>query len=317
MGKPQGKLDGKVAVVTGAGRGIGRGEAIALAAEGAKVVVNDLGGAWNGGGTDNRPASEVAAEIVAAGGEALANFDDITTVEGAGRLIDQAIDGFGRLDVLVNNAGILRDGMVFSIDPADWSSVVTMHLLGHFLPTQAASQHWRQRSKDGDVSHRAIINTTSESGLFGNAAQSNYDAAKMGIVSFTIAVSRELAKYGVTVNAVAPRARTRLTMSTFEGGDREKEFAAADQPFDAMDPDNIAPFVAFLATPAASDITAQTFIVCGGAVAHVKMPQISDVLFKEGRWSVDELIERREELFKELGPNVYEGPRGYARLPKQ
>jgi NAD(P)-dependent dehydrogenase (short-subunit alcohol dehydrogenase family) len=311
------KLTGKVAIVTGAGRGIGRGEALALAAEGASVVVNDVGGTWTGDGADQRPASEVVREIQAAGGQAVANFDDVTDEQGAERMVQQAVDSFGRLDVLVNNAGILRDGMVFGIDPNDWSAVINMHLMGHFLPTRAASKYWRQRSKDGDVSHRAIVNTTSESGLFGNAGQSNYDAAKMGIVAFTVAVSRETAKYGVTVNAVAPRARTRLTMGTFEGSGREKEFAAVDKPFDPMDPDNIAPFVTFLATEDASDITAQTFIVCGGAVAHVKLPQVSDVLFKEGRWTVDELATRREELFKNVGPDHYEGPRGYARLPKQ
>lgn len=312
-----GKLEGRVAVVTGAGRGIGRGEALALAAEGAKVVVNDLGGTWNGDGNDDRPAAEVVGEIRAAGGEAVANFDSVTDQSGAERLIAQAVDTFGRLDILVNNAGILRDGMVFSISPDDWSAVVNMHLMGHFLPTRAAAQHWRAESKAGRDGHRTIVNTTSESGLFGNAAQSNYDAAKMGIVAFTVAVSRELAKYGATVNAVAPRARTRLTMSTFEGTGREGEFAAADKPFDPMDPDNIAPFVAFLGTDAAADITGQTFIVCGGAVAHVKLPQVSDILFKEGRWTVEEITERRDELFKNTGPSVYEGPRGYARLPKQ
>lgn len=310
-------LEGRVAIVTGAGRGIGRGEALALAAQGAKVVVNDLGGTWNGEGADERPAATVAEEITALGGEATANFDSVTDVAGAQRLIDQAVDTFGRLDVLVNNAGILRDGMVFSIDPADWAAVINMHLMGHFLPTRAAAQHWRAQSKAGNTSHRAIINTTSESGLFGNVGQSNYDAAKMGIVSFTVAVARETAKYGVTVNAIAPRARTRLTTTTFDGSSRADEFAVTERPFDAMDPDNIAPFVTYLATDHAKDITAQTFIVCGGAVGHVKLPQVSDILFKEGRWTVDELAERRDELFKNLGPDVYEGPRGYARLPKQ
>jgi NAD(P)-dependent dehydrogenase (short-subunit alcohol dehydrogenase family) len=312
-----GKLEGKVAIVTGAGRGIGRGEAIALAAEGAAVVVNDMGGTWNGGGTDDRPAAAVVEEIAAAGGRAVANFDDVTAEAGADRLVAQAVEAFGRLDILVNNAGILRDGMVFSVEPADWSAVINMHLMGHFLPTRAASKHWRERSKGGDTSHRVVVNTTSESGLFGNLGQSNYDAAKMGIVSFTVAVARETAKYGVTCNAIAPRARTRLTMGTFEGSGREKEFAAAEKAFDPMDPDNIAPFVVFLATSDAADITAQTFIVCGGAVAHVRLPQVSDVLFKDGRWTVDELAARREELFKNVGPDTYEGPRGYARLPRQ
>lgn len=310
-------LDGKVAIVTGAGRGIGRCEALSLAAQGAKVVVNDLGGGWQGGGSDARPAAAVADEIAAAGGTAAANYDDITTGAGAQSLIAQALEEFGRLDVLVNNAGILRDGMVFSIDPDEWFSVVEMHLKGHFLPTRAAAAHWRARAKEGDVSHRAIINTTSESGLFGNAGQSNYDAAKMGIVSFTVAVSREVAKYGVTVNAIAPRARTRLTTSTFEGSEREKEFAAADRAWEPMDPENIAPFVTFLATEAAADITAQVFVVYGGAVAHVRLPQVSEILMTEGRWTVEELAARSGELFSEIPSGHLEGPRGYAKLPKQ
>jgi NAD(P)-dependent dehydrogenase (short-subunit alcohol dehydrogenase family) len=305
-----GRLDGKVAIVTGAGRGIGRGEALALAAEGAQVVVNDLGGAWDGEGADQRPAAAVAEEIGQLGGAATANFDSVTEPDGADRMVR-------RIDILVNNAGILRDGMLFSIEPKDWAEVINMHLMGHFLPTRAVSQHWRAESKAGNTSHRAIINTTSESGLFGNAGQSNYDAAKMGIVSFTIAAARETAKYGVTVNAIAPRARTRLTTTTFEKSNRAAEFATEEHGFDAMDPDNIAPFVTFLATDEAADITAQTFIVCGGAVAHVKLPQVSDILFKEGKWTLDELARRRDELFKNLGPDVYEGPRGYARLPKQ
>jgi NAD(P)-dependent dehydrogenase (short-subunit alcohol dehydrogenase family) len=312
-----GRLDGKVAIVTGAGRGIGRGEALALAAEGAQVVVNDLGGAWDGEGADQRPAAAVAEEIGQLGGEATANFDSVTDPDGADRMVSQALATFGRVDILVNNAGILRDGMLFSIEPKDWAEVINMHLMGHFLPTRAVSQHWRAESKAGNTSHRAIINTTSESGLFGNAGQSNYDAAKMGIVSFTIAAARETAKYGVTVNAIAPRARTRLTTTTFEKSNRAAEFATDEDGFDAMDPDNIAPFVTFLATDEAADITAQTFIVCGGAVAHVKLPQVSDILFKEGKWTLDELARRRDELFKNLGPDIYEGPRGYARLPKQ
>jgi NAD(P)-dependent dehydrogenase (short-subunit alcohol dehydrogenase family) len=312
------RLSGKVAIVTGAGRGIGRGEALALAAEGASVVVNDLGSAWQGGGADESPAATVVQEIVDAGGSAVANFDNVTDEAGVDRLIAQALSAFGRLDILVNNAGILRDGMVFSIDPNEWFSVIDMHLKGHFLPTRAAARHWRQRSKDGDVSRRTIVNTTSESGLFGNLGQSNYDTAKMGIVSFTVAVARELAKYGVTVNAIAPRARTRLTMGTFERSDRAGEFDTAAKEFDPMDPENIAPFVTFLATNDAADITAQTFIVYGGSVGHVKLPQVSDILSKTGaRLTVDDIVARRAELFKNIGPDFYEGPRGYARMPKQ
>jgi NAD(P)-dependent dehydrogenase (short-subunit alcohol dehydrogenase family) len=312
-----GHLDGKVAIVTGAGRGIGREEALALAAEGAKVLVNDMGGDWNGQGADERPAAEVAEEIRARGGHADANFDNVATEDGAARLVTQAVDRFGDLDILVNNAGILRDGMIFSSDPADWAAVIDVHVLGHYLPTRAATQYWRAQSKAGATAHRTIVNTTSESGLFGNVGQSNYAAAKLGIVGLTLAVAKETTKYNVTVNAVAPRARTRLTTTTFEGSARAGEFGVADGAFDAMDPSNIAPFVTFLATDAADDITGQSFIVYGGIVAHVRMPQLSDLIVKPGRWTVDELVEAKPGLFKEIGPAMLEGPRGYARLPRQ
>lgn len=312
-----GRLDGRVAVVTGGGRGIGRGEALALAQEGAAVVVNDLGGTWLGDGQDDRPAAEVCEEINALGGTATPNFDDISSGAGAQSLIDQAVSSYGRLDILINNAGFLRDAMIFSADPEEWQSVLKVHVVGHFLTTRAASSHWREESKAGRDAHRAIVNTTSESGLFGNAAQSNYDAAKLGIVSMTVATSKELKKYGVTANAIAPRARTRLTSTTFEGSNREGEFGTVGAGFDAMDPENIAPFVTFLCTDDASDITGQTFIVYGGIVAHVRLPHLSDFIMKEGRWTVDEIALQRNDLFKELPADHYEGPRGYARLPKQ
>jgi NAD(P)-dependent dehydrogenase (short-subunit alcohol dehydrogenase family) len=311
-------LEGKVAIVTGAGRGIGREEALALAAAGARVVVNDLGSAWTGEGSDRRPAEDVVAEIEAAGGSAVANFDDVTDPAAAERLVQQAIDTFGDLDILVNNAGILRDGMVFSIDPQQWQSVVNVHLMGHFLPTRAATAYWREQAKAGDsVPHRTIVNTSSESGLFGNAAQSNYDAAKLGIASFTIAVAKETAKYNVTCNAIAPRARTRLTTTTFSGSSREGEFGeVAEDVFDAMDPANIAPFVAYLATDHASDITGQTFIVYGGIVGRVRMPHLDTYILKDGRWTIEELVEAREGLFGEFAPGHFEGPKGFARLPR-
>ncbi|MGH9035416.1 MAG: SDR family oxidoreductase [Acidimicrobiia bacterium] len=310
-----GILDGRVAIVTGAGRGVGRGEALALAAQGAAVVVNDLGGAWDGTGQDARPAQTVVDEIVAAGGRAVANHDDVADWEGAERLVQQAIDTFGDLDILVNNAGILRDAMTFSMTEADWDAVIRVHLRGHFGPTRCAAAHWRAQHKAGVARPRAIVNTTSESGLFGNAAQSNYDAAKLGIVSMTIAQAKELGRYGVTVNAVAPRARTRLTVSAFEGTTRAGEFEVEEGVFDEMDPDNIAPFVVFLASGHAADVTGQVFIVWGGTVAHVRMPHVADAIQQDHRWSVEELAGRREELFASLGPSVYEGPKGYARLP--
>ena len=312
-----GLLDGRVAVVTGAGRGIGREEALSLAAEGARVVVNDMGGDWNGKGADQRPAAEVCEEISRRGGQAAPNFADVATETGAQSLLDQALSQFGGLDILVNNAGILRDSMVFSSDPGDWGSVLDVHVRGHYLLTRAVTAHWREQSKAGRTGHRAIVNTTSESGLFGNVGQSNYAAAKLGIVGLTMTVAKETAKYGVTVNAVAPRARTRLTTTTFENSGRSGEFEDVKQGFDAMDPANIAPFVTFLGTDAASGITGQTFIVYGGIVAHVRMPHLSDMIVKDGRWTVEELVEQQGALFKEIASGAYEGPRGYARLPKQ
>jgi NAD(P)-dependent dehydrogenase (short-subunit alcohol dehydrogenase family) len=208
--------------------------------------------------------------------------------------------------------------MIFSIDPDEWARVIGVHLMGHFLPTRFATAYWRQRAKaDGITRHRTIVNTSSESGLFGNAGQSNYDAAKMGIASFTIAVAQETVKYGVTCNAIAPRARTRLTTTTFTGTAREDEFGPAEGKFDAMDPGNIAPFVVFLATDAASDITGQTFIVYGGIVGRVRLPHLDSYIMKDGRWTVEELTEAREGLFKEHAPDHLEGPKGFARLPRQ
>jgi NAD(P)-dependent dehydrogenase (short-subunit alcohol dehydrogenase family) len=314
-----GQLEGKVAVVTGAGRGIGREEALLLAAEGAAVVVNDLGGDWNGAGADDRPATAVVEEIRATGGRAAANFMDVATEKGATELIEQAVSEFGGLDVLVNNAGILRDGMLFSIEPDLWRTVIDVHLMGHFLPTRAAAIYWRSEAKrlGENLPHRALINTTSESGLFGNAGQTNYDTAKLGIVSLTVAASKELAKYRVTSNAIAPRARTRLTTTTFESSARSGEFAETEKPFDAMDPANIAPFVGYLASDAADAVTGQVFVVYGGIVGRIRLPHLEKHILKNGRWTVQELVERSDELFIDLSAGHLEGPRGYARLPKQ
>jgi NAD(P)-dependent dehydrogenase (short-subunit alcohol dehydrogenase family) len=314
-----GALEGKVAVVTGAGRGIGREEAMLLASEGARVVVNDLGADWNGMGQDDRPASQVVREIETAGGQAVANFSDVATDRGAEELITQAIDQYGDLHMLVNNAGILRDGMVFSLEPELWESVIKIHLMGHYLPTRHAAAFWRSAAKNNGAPkvHRALVNTTSESGLFGNAGQSNYATAKLGIVGFTVTVAKELAKYGVTSNAIAPRARTRLTTTTFEGSGRADEFAEATNGFDPMDPSNIAPLVGFLATDAAASITGQVFIVYGGAIGRVRLPHLDGVIFKEGGWTIDALGAESAGLFEELAPGHFEGPRGYARLPKQ
>jgi NAD(P)-dependent dehydrogenase (short-subunit alcohol dehydrogenase family) len=300
-----GALDGKVAIVTGAGRGVGRGEALALAAEGARVVVNDLGGEWDGTGADSRPAQQVADEIKANGGEAVANYDSVSTWQGAQNLVNQAIDTFGDLDILVNNAGILRDRTVFNMSEEEWDAVIDVHLKGHFSPTHFATAYWRQKSKEGETKHRAVVNTASESGLFGNAGQCNYDAAKMGIVSFTLCVAKECVKYGVTANVIAPRARTRMTVGTFG------EFGKVEEgKFDVMDPDNIGPFVAFLGSDEASDVTGQCFMVWGGTVVHVRLPHPTDSINQDHRWSVSEIAARKAELFKEMGSNAYETPPG-------
>jgi 3-oxoacyl-[acyl-carrier protein] reductase len=290
-----GSLDGKVAIVTGAGRGIGRGEALLLAGQGAKVVVNDLGVPSEGEGADKSPAQEVVDEIIAAGGEAAANYDDVASWPGAEGLVDQAVDGFGRLDILVNNAGILRDGMSFNLSEEEWDSVIRVHLKGHFAPSRFAAVHWRERSKAGEPVAGRIINTSSESGLFGNAGQSNYAAAKAGIASMTIVLARELQKYGVTVNAIAPRARTRLT-ATVAGADQM--MAAKEGEFDAWSPDNMAPLIGFLASDAAADVSGQVFVMWGDSVYLMRGWSLANELSAgRKRWTVDDLIARKAELF--------------------
>jgi NAD(P)-dependent dehydrogenase (short-subunit alcohol dehydrogenase family) len=275
-----GALDGKVAIVTGAGRGIGRGEALLLAQEGARVVVNDLGD----------EANAVVDEIVAAGGEAVANHDNVASWPGAERLVGQAVESFGQLDVLVNNAGILRDAMSFNMTEDDWDAVVNVHLKGHFAPCHFAAKHWRERGKRGEDVAGRIVNTASESGLFGNAGQANYSAAKAGIASMTIVLARELKKYGVTANCIAPRARTRLT-ATVAGAD---DYMSGPE----WDPENIAPTVAFLASDAAADVSGQVFVVWGPKVHVMSGWSLVNSLDRgEGRWTVEELAQRKDELF--------------------
>lgn len=274
-----GDLDGKVAIVTGAGRGIGRSEAMTLAAQGATVVVNDLGGAWDGTGADDRPAQQVADEIVAAGGSASANYDDASDWEGGQRLIAQAIERHGRLDILVCNAGILRDRMTVNMTQQEWESVIKVHLNGHFVPIRFAAGYWREESKrTGAPVDARLVLTSSESGLYGNPGQLNYDAAKAGIASMGIVLSRELARYGVSVNTIAPRARTRLNEQTFGA-------FKVDEGLDIWHPDNVAALVGFLCSPAAKEVTGQTFAVGAGNI---------DLL---GGWHVVGHVERFDEMW--------------------
>jgi NAD(P)-dependent dehydrogenase (short-subunit alcohol dehydrogenase family) len=266
-----GALDDRVAVITGAGRGLGREHALLFAAEGAKVVVNDLGGAPDGSGSDATPAQQVVNEIRAAGGVAVANPDDITTAGGAKALIQQAIDEFGALHVLVNNAGILRDRMIVNMTDGEWDDVIRVHLRGHFMPLRAAAQYWRAQAK---------------AGLYNNPGQVNYGSAKSGIATMTIIAQRELDRYGVKVNAICPAARTRLTLAT--PGISDAILHAPDEGFDVMDPANVSPFVAYLAT-ADCPIKGRVFFVAGGDISLFQPFAIIDSISKDGKWTVEEL----------------------------
>jgi NAD(P)-dependent dehydrogenase (short-subunit alcohol dehydrogenase family) len=255
-----GLCEGRVCIVTGAGRGIGREHALMLSGQGAKVVVNDLGGTMDGTGAEEGPAHEVVAEIQAAGGEAAANTDDISNWEGAERLVNQAIETFGRLDVLVNNAGILRDRMLTNMSEAEWDAVIKVHLKGTAGPSHFAAAHWRDRSKAGDEVDARIINTSSPSGIYGNVGQTNYGTAKAGIAAFTIIASMELARYGVTVNAIAPAALTRMTENLGMG-------QVPDEAKEQMSPKWIAPIITWLASAESKDVTGRVFDISGRAIS--------------------------------------------------
>jgi NAD(P)-dependent dehydrogenase (short-subunit alcohol dehydrogenase family) len=277
------RLDGKVAIVTGAGRGIGRAHALALAAAGAKVVVNDLGAALSGEGKDETPAQQVVAEIEAAGGEAAANAENVADFAGAERMIGQAIERFGRLDILVCNAGILRDRMLVNMTEEEWDAVIEVHLKGHFAPTRHAAAYWRERSKAGEEVRGRVINTSSPSGLFGNVGQSNYGAAKAGIAGLTLIAAQELQRYGVTVNCIAPNARTRMTEETFD-------VSAPGEGFDPLDPGNMSPVVVALAADDAQGITGQVFHVWGGAVNALQGWTAGELFAFDERWAADALL---------------------------
>jgi NAD(P)-dependent dehydrogenase (short-subunit alcohol dehydrogenase family) len=286
-------LEGKIAVITGAGRGIGRGMALLFAQEGAKVVVNDPGVNTDGSGNDAGPADQVVAEIKAAGGEAVSNYDTVSTADGGERMIQTALDTFGQLDILVNNAGILRDRMIFNLSEEDWDAVIAVHLKGHFNCTKPASIIFRQQR------HGRIINMSSTSGIIGNAGQANYGAAKSGIAGFTRVVAKDLGRYGVTCNAIAPGAATRLT-ATVPQSARELRTragitgAASNRPPAAMqlrEPEYIAPMAAYLATDDAWNVNGQIFHVAGGTIGLAHHPTPMRTIWKPAMWTLDELCE--------------------------
>jgi NAD(P)-dependent dehydrogenase (short-subunit alcohol dehydrogenase family) len=284
-------LAGKVAIVTGAGRGIGREHAVAIAQAGAKVVVNDLGGSLAGEGSDSTPAQEVVNDIVAAGGEAVASYDDVSSFAAAEQIVRRALDRYGRLDILVNNAGILRDRMLVNMTEQEWDAVIAVHLKGHFALTHHAAAYWRERSKAGEEVRARVINTSSPSGVFGNVGQANYGAAKAAIAAFTIITAQELGRYGVTVNCLAPNARTRMTEETFG------ELAKPEVGFDALDPANIAPVVVALCADEAQEITGQCFFVWGGAINVLRPWEPGELFAADGRWDADELLAQLRERF--------------------
>jgi NAD(P)-dependent dehydrogenase (short-subunit alcohol dehydrogenase family) len=281
VGEPvSGVVDGKVAVVTGAARGIGRGEAVLLAREGARVVVNDL-----------ESGDGVVEEIRAAGGDAVAHGGDVSEVEGAHSLIELALSTWGRLDVVINNAGILRDRMVYNLGEDEWDDVIKVNLRSHFLVTRRACSHWREQAKAGADSSGRVVNTSSTSGLLGNVGQANYGAAKAGVAAFTQIVAMEMQRFGVTVNAIAPGARTRLTEQAYGT-------SAGTDGFDALHPDNVAPLVVHLASDAAAHITGQVFRVHGGRIELYGGWAPVAAVDKDGRWEPDELPERVDALFE-------------------
>jgi NAD(P)-dependent dehydrogenase (short-subunit alcohol dehydrogenase family) len=282
-----GSLEGRVAVITGAGRGIGREHALLFAAEGAAVVVNDLGVSADGSGSDPGPADAVVAEIRAGGGTAIANGDDVSSFEGARHLIESTVEQLGDLDILVNNAGILRDRQVVNMTEDEWDSVIRVHLKGHFAPTRWAASYWRQQFHDGVRKSRNIVHTSSTSGLYANPGQSNYGAAKSAIATFGQICAKELAHYGVRSNTVVPGARTRLTLGHPGLEDIMNQHAAT---FDPWDPANVSPLVAYLAS-GDCPFNGETFYVQGGIVSRIASWQFVDRVERDQRWTVDELAE--------------------------
>src|ERR1700754_36877 len=291
-----GALEGRVAVVTGAGRGIGREHALLFAKEGAKVVVNDLGGSNEGEGADTGPAHEVAEEIKAAGGTAVVNTENVSTWNGAESVVRQAIDEFGGLDILVNNAGILRDSFIAGMEEAQWDAVIAVHLKGHFAMLHHAAAYWKAQSKAGDQPTAAVVNTASGSGTtIPNAGQANYGSAKAAIAALTLIAAEELERYGVRVNAIAPIARTRLTLATPGMGTLMGEPEEGE--YDLFSPANIAPVVAYLASEKCP-ITGAVYAVQGGAISRLRGWHDVATIETDGAWDLDDIATRLPDMHR-------------------
>ncbi|MGW1881844.1 SDR family oxidoreductase [Streptomyces sp. NPDC001970] len=294
-----GITEGRVVIVTGAGRGLGRAHALTFAAEGAKVVVNDLGVGPDGSGTSRTPAEQVVDEIRSAGGEAVAHGGDVASAEGAASLVATALDTFGRLDTLVNNAGFLRDRMLVNLDEDDWDAVMRVHLKGHFLPLKHAAAYWRAEAKAGREPAARVVNTSSGAGLLGSVGQGNYSAAKAGIVGLTLVAAAEMARYGVQVNAIAPAARTRMTEQTFAETMAAPEEAGA---FDAMAPENVSPLVVWLGATASAGVTGRVFGAEAGRITVMEGWRPGPTADKGSRWTAAEAGEAALKLLAESEP---------------
>ncbi|MGW3910805.1 SDR family oxidoreductase [Streptomyces sp. NPDC005070] len=297
--------EGRVVIVTGAGRGLGRAHALAYAAEGARLVVNDLGVGLDGVPAADSPARRVAEEIRAAGGEAVAHGGDIATAEGAASLVRAALETYGRLDTLVNNAGFLRDRMLVNLDEDDWDAVTRVHLKGHFLPLRQAAAHWRAEARAGRSPDARVVNTSSGAGLLGSVGQGNYSAAKAGIVALTLVAAAEMERYGIQVNAIAPAARTRMTERTFAD-----TMAAPGSGFDAMDPGNVSPLVVWLGSAASAGVTGRVFETEGGRITVMEGWRPGPSADKGARWTPAEAGETARELLTRAGtPGAVYGAR--------
>lgn len=289
-----GICEGRVVIVTGAGRGLGRAYALALAAEGAKVVVNDLGVGTHGDTTAEKPADEVVKEIIDAGGEAVANFDDVADWDGGANIVKSAIDAFGKLDAVVNNAGFVRDRMFVSCTPEEWDAVIQVHLRGHFCVSRHAVDHWRAEAKAGRAVDARIVNTSSGAGLQGSVGQSAYSSAKAGIAALTLVQAAELARYGITANCLAPNARTRMTEQAFG-----EAMSARQGDFDVFAPENTAPLVSWLISERSTDVTGQVFELIGGKISIALGWNDGPAFDKGSRWEAAELGDKIVDLLRD------------------